>query len=283
MKKGLLVLAAAAGLALGFILGALRSAGFWPAAVLPSGGAAPGEPSLAAWAGPLARQAPPPPLSPQVVQSLVAIALEGGGLAGSHRPDGSPPSGDPAGAAGPIDAVVDRHVLMGDVVPGGGDEVILGITRASGDGLVAVFQRAGPSWRLVAKSGGFGAIDRIEVRALTGADSGELLVYDDHDQLTGAFYRRRAVTILKWRNGVLVPVWSETLYEELYSLDPPLAEREITAVDVRFGAAELVVRGEVARSRRLPDGTYRDLERTPVEARWRWDSGRFRFVGVAPR
>lgn len=277
MKKGIVVFAAAAGLALGFVLGALRMAGSWPAAVVPAGAVVAGT-LRAAWEPPGTRQAEAPALSPPVVQSLVEAALQGQGPAGGVRTGGSRSGGDDSGAVESMDAVVDRIVVMGDVVPGGGDEVILGITLAGGDGLVAVFQRAGPSWRLVAKHGGFAAIDRLEVRALSGVDSAELLVYDDHDELTGAFYRRRAVAILKWRGGGFVPVWSETLYEELYSLDPPMAEREITAVDVRFGAAELVVRGEVARSRLQPDGTYRDIERTPVETRWRWDAVRFRFV-----
>ncbi|MFS8542918.1 MAG: hypothetical protein LOD91_03650 [Limnochordales bacterium] len=243
MRKAVLVLAAAFGLAAGFVMGALLAAGFqpWPAA---TPGSQPGS-----RAGP--------------------VSAGTAGFSLDDLPPASLPA--PAEAAG-------YRIAMGDVVPGGGPELVVGVTLLSGDGLVAVFGRRAGGWEPLARREGFAAIDLLEVRSVTGAGAHELLVYDEHDELTGAFYRRRGLTILKERDGQLVPVWSGTLYEEAYSLDPPMAERVVTAVAVTAGDGQLRVQGARTRSRRQPDGTYADVEEIPVADGYRWDPASFRFV-----
>lgn len=240
LRRGLLVLAAAIGLAVGFVLGALSAAGSRPS-----------------WA------------SSRPLDALSPAALP------------------------PVDETAAYRVVIGDVIPGGGDEIVVGVTLVSGDGQVLVFQRTGSGWEPAARVEGFSAIDRVEVRAVAGLGAAELLVYDEHDELTGAFYRHRGLTVLKWRPGVsgvasgdargaFVPVWSGTLFEEAYSLDPPMEEREVRAAEVRFGRGELHVVGQRTRSRRTGEGEYRDLEASPLDARFRWDEGSFRFVPEEP-
>ena len=276
------MLVVALGLAAGFILGALRAAGGLPVAQTHAAGPARAarEPSVSepalqaadphsAHRGRIPIQAvafgvplSSPPGSPKaalpgaMVESMVAAVLDGR---------------DPA-------SVVDQRTVVGDLIPGAGDEVILGVTLATEEAEVALFRRTGPSWALVARVGGFAAIDGLAVVPLTGDGGHELLVYEDHDERTGAFYRRRALTILKWRRDRLVPVWSGTLYEEMYSLEPPLTVREVTAVDVRFAGGELMATGSVVRSRLRPDGGYEDESHESLETRWRWAPEPFRFV-----
>ncbi|OUM94492.1 MAG: hypothetical protein BAA04_10285 [Firmicutes bacterium ZCTH02-B6] len=232
MKKALLVMAASAGLAAGFVLGALQAAGpllYWPVARLGAGA-------------------------------------------------GDGPAVSPVSLPAAGDQVLGFRLATGDLIPGGGDEIAVGVTLAGG-GVVAVFRRQGDVWVEAARMDGFAAIDGLEVRSATGA-GWELFIYDEHDELTGAFYLRRGLTILKWRAGAFVPVWAGTLYEEAYSLDPPMAERIVSAAEVNAGRGELVVRGLHTRARREADGAYRDVEEAPLSGRWRWDDGLFRFVAV---
>lgn len=238
MKKGLLVVAASIGLAVGLVLGAMRAAGL---------------------------------LSLRSLEAPAAVAAEG-------------PALFPAAVAAGGSQVKSYRVATGDLIPGDGDEIALGLTLVSGDGEVAVFRRQGSGWLQAARIDGLAAIDGLEIRSVTGAGR-ELLVYDDHDELTGAFYRRRGLTILKWRAGArgggsFIPVWSGALYEEAYSLDPPMAERLIRAVEITAGGGELVLHGARTRSLRQTNGTYRDVEDIPLCERWRWDEGQFRFVAV---
>src|SRR5690606_18194136 len=123
--------------------------------------------------------------------------------------DDLPPASLPAPAA-----AAGYRIAMGDVVPGGGPALVVGVTLLSGDGLVAVFGRRAGGWKPLAGRDGVAAIHLWEVRAGTGAGAHERLVYDEHYGLTGAFYRRRGLTIRKERDGQLALVWSGTLYEE---------------------------------------------------------------------
>src|SRR5690606_9026330 len=56
----------------------------------------------------------------------------------------------PASLPAPAEAAGYR-IAMGDVVPGGGPELVVGVTLLSGDGLVAVFGRRAGGWEPLAR------------------------------------------------------------------------------------------------------------------------------------